>query len=135
MLSSRWKPDTSVTRGSVSWHELHQELQSSYQEIKAERILGATNMRSGDTDGFCLEVFAIALRLGLISFGGPIAHLGYFREDYVVRRNQGCLRLVDLYRLPACEAAGGGNLSAPDSFLTTLQASEYSCYAKAGFTR
>jgi chromate transporter len=32
------------------------------------------------------EVFAVALRLGLTSFGGPVAHLGYFREEYVVRR-------------------------------------------------
>ena len=27
-----------------------------------------------------------ALRLGLTSFGGPVAHLGYFREEYVGRR-------------------------------------------------
>jgi chromate transporter len=33
-----------------------------------------------------LEVFLVALRLGLTSFGGPIAHLGYFRDEYVVRR-------------------------------------------------
>ena len=33
-----------------------------------------------------LEVLAVALRLGLTSFGGPIAHLGYFRDEYVVRR-------------------------------------------------
>ncbi|MET3930353.1 chromate transporter [Lysobacter sp. OAE881] len=26
------------------------------------------------------------VRLGLVSFGGPIAHLGYFREEFVVRR-------------------------------------------------
>jgi chromate transporter len=32
------------------------------------------------------EVFLVALRLGLTSFGGPIAHLGYFREEYVRRR-------------------------------------------------
>ncbi|MDP9128899.1 MAG: chromate efflux transporter [Candidatus Binatota bacterium] len=32
------------------------------------------------------EVLAVALRLGLTSFGGPIAHLGYFRDEYVVRR-------------------------------------------------
>jgi len=32
------------------------------------------------------EVFAVALRLGLTSFGGPIAHLGFFREEYVTRR-------------------------------------------------
>jgi chromate transporter len=31
-------------------------------------------------------VFAVFLRLGLTSFGGPIAHLGYFREEFVERR-------------------------------------------------
>ncbi|GGI99789.1 chromate transporter [Alicyclobacillus cellulosilyticus] len=32
------------------------------------------------------EVFQVALRLGLTSFGGPIAHLGYFHDEYVQRR-------------------------------------------------
>jgi chromate transporter len=32
------------------------------------------------------EVFMAFLRLGLTSFGGPVAHLGYFREAFVVRR-------------------------------------------------
>ena len=32
------------------------------------------------------EVFLAALRLGLTSFGGPVAHLGYFRNEYVRRR-------------------------------------------------
>lgn len=32
------------------------------------------------------EVFLIFLRLGLTSFGGPVAHLGYFREEFVNRR-------------------------------------------------
>ena len=32
------------------------------------------------------EVLAAALRLGLTSFGGPIAHIGYFRQEYVERR-------------------------------------------------
>jgi chromate transporter len=32
------------------------------------------------------EVFVAFLRLGLTSFGGPIAHLGYFRDAFVVRR-------------------------------------------------
>lgn len=31
-------------------------------------------------------VFLIFLRLGLTSFGGPIAHLGYFRDEFVTRR-------------------------------------------------
>ncbi|HEY3186141.1 MAG TPA: chromate transporter, partial [Solirubrobacteraceae bacterium] len=33
-----------------------------------------------------LEVLGVATRLGLTSFGGPIAHFGYFREEYVARR-------------------------------------------------
>jgi chromate transporter len=33
-----------------------------------------------------VEVFGVALRLGLTSFGGPVAHLGYFRAEYVTRR-------------------------------------------------
>ena len=33
-----------------------------------------------------LEVLRVATRLGLTSFGGPVAHLGYFREEYVARR-------------------------------------------------
>lgn len=32
------------------------------------------------------EVLRVATRLGLTSFGGPIAHLGYFHDEYVVRR-------------------------------------------------
>ena len=33
-----------------------------------------------------LEIFGVTTRLGLISFGGPIAHLGYFHEEYVKRK-------------------------------------------------
>jgi chromate transporter len=33
-----------------------------------------------------LEVLWVSTRLGLTSFGGPIAHLGYFHEEYVKRR-------------------------------------------------
>jgi chromate transporter len=33
------------------------------------------------------EVFRIFLRLGLTSFGGPIAHIGYFRREFVERRH------------------------------------------------
>jgi hypothetical protein len=37
-------------------------------------------------EGSFIEVLGVALRLGLTSFGGPIAHLAYFRDEYVVRR-------------------------------------------------
>lgn len=33
-----------------------------------------------------LEILFVSTRLGLTSFGGPIAHLGYFHEEYVRRR-------------------------------------------------
>ena len=33
-----------------------------------------------------VEIFRIFLRLGLTSFGGPVAHLGYFRAELVARR-------------------------------------------------
>ncbi|MBI1406987.1 MAG: chromate efflux transporter [Caulobacter sp.] len=32
------------------------------------------------------EVFQVFLKLGLTSFGGPIAHLGYFRDELVLKR-------------------------------------------------
>lgn len=36
--------------------------------------------------GSALEVLLIFLRLGVTCFGGPIAHIGYFRDEFVVRR-------------------------------------------------
>ena len=33
-----------------------------------------------------LEVLLVFLKLGVSCFGGPIAHIGYFREEFVVRR-------------------------------------------------
>ncbi|HET9244504.1 MAG TPA: chromate efflux transporter [Xanthobacteraceae bacterium] len=36
--------------------------------------------------GSSLEVLGVFFRLGLTSFGGPVAHLGYFREEFVRRR-------------------------------------------------
>lgn len=33
-----------------------------------------------------IEIFLVSTRLGLTSFGGPTAHLGYFHEEYVRRR-------------------------------------------------
>ncbi|MFD2648999.1 chromate efflux transporter [Devosia albogilva] len=38
------------------------------------------------TKGSAGEVFWAFLKLGLTSFGGPIAHLGYFRDELVTRR-------------------------------------------------
>src|ERR1700731_2513312 len=37
--------------------------------------------------GSAREGFRVFLKLGVSSFGGPIAHIGYFREEFVVRRH------------------------------------------------
>ena len=37
--------------------------------------------------GSPFEVLIIFLKLGLSCFGGPIAHIGYFRDEFVVRRH------------------------------------------------
>lgn len=45
------------------------------------------NGASLPADGVGLwQVFLIFLRLGLTSFGGPVAHISYFREEFVARR-------------------------------------------------
>ena len=39
-----------------------------------------------EVKGSVCEVFRAFFKLGLISFGGPVAHLGYFHEEFVVKR-------------------------------------------------
>src|SRR6201998_2836917 len=36
--------------------------------------------------GSALEVLSVFLKLGVTCFGGPIAHIGYFRDEFVTRR-------------------------------------------------
>jgi chromate transporter len=38
------------------------------------------------TPSSLLEVLLAFFKLGISSFGGPIAHIGYFREEFVVQR-------------------------------------------------
>ena len=53
----------------------------------SEQSLGAgVEVVRGQSQGSFFEVLWVATRLGLTSFGGPIAHLGYFHEEYVKRR-------------------------------------------------
>ena len=44
-----------------------------------------TPTRPQATESF-FAIFWVFLKLGLTSFGGPIAHLGYFRDEFVIRR-------------------------------------------------
>ncbi|MEC0175508.1 chromate transporter [Paenibacillus favisporus] len=47
-----------------------------------QQTLDATNAKPGSL----WEVLRVSTKLGLTSFGGPIAHLGYFHDEYVRRR-------------------------------------------------
>ncbi len=48
---------------------------------------GAVSATEGQRSrGSVAEVLRIFLRLGLTSFGGPVAHLGYFRAEFIARR-------------------------------------------------
>src|ERR1700756_2759712 len=48
----------------------------------------AANMTADPTKprGTAAEVLLVFLKLGLSCFGGPIAHIGYFRDEFVTRR-------------------------------------------------
>jgi chromate transporter len=55
---------------------------SATRQSDCEAVTLSSQQRQG-TPG---EVFAAFIRLGFTSFGGPIAHIGYFRQAFVVRR-------------------------------------------------
>ena len=52
--------------------------------MASEQRVSMTVRDSSSSRAF--EVFTTFLKLGLTSFGGPIAHLGYFRDELVLRR-------------------------------------------------
>ncbi|HEX2150886.1 MAG TPA: chromate transporter, partial [Stellaceae bacterium] len=51
-----------------------------------DRMRAGRKPSAGRPAGTAAEVFWTFLRLGLTSFGGPVAHLGYFRAECVERR-------------------------------------------------
>jgi chromate transporter len=48
--------------------------------------MATTELAQNQSRGSFFEVLRVSTRLGLTSFGGPIAHLGYFHEEYVQRK-------------------------------------------------
>ena len=51
--------------------------------------------------GSSLEVLRGFFKLGVSSFGGPIAHIGYFHEEFVVRRRWLSRRPLSIWSLSA----------------------------------
>ena len=80
------------------------------------------------------EVFVAFLKLGLTSFGGPIAHLGYFRDEIVTRRRWlGEAEYADLVAL--CQFLPGPASSQVGFALGLLRAGPLGALAAwAGFT-
>ena len=54
--------------------------------MSEEANVATENVLVDRSQGSFLEVLWVSTRLGLTSFGGPIAHLGYFHEEYVERK-------------------------------------------------
>jgi chromate transporter len=79
-------------------------------------------------------VFGASVRLGLTSFGGPIAHIGYFRREYVDRRGWvDEARFADLLAL--CQALPGPASSQLGIAIGTLMAGRLGGIAAwVGFT-
>src|SRR5689334_11668346 len=73
----------SIRSGTPSLKSSHRENRVANGSVPMTKMDAAT---SPAPPGGELEVFAIFLRLGLTCFGGPIAHIGYFRDEFVVRR-------------------------------------------------
>lgn len=84
--------------------------------------------------GSALEVFRASLRLGLTSFGGPIAHLGYFERTYVQRLKW--LSVADYASLVGLCQLLPGPSSSQVSFLIGLRRAGWrgGLAAWAGFT-
>jgi chromate transporter len=54
--------------------------------ITMDRMTAAVPIKHRDRTGSALEVLRAFAKLGVSCFGGPIAHIGYFRQEFVVRR-------------------------------------------------
>jgi chromate transporter len=76
--------DAKIKRAGIRGEEgAHAKVASEVREMATREQIPAPHELAG---GNWLEVLAVFLRLGLTSFGGPVAHLGYFREEFVRRR-------------------------------------------------
>src|SRR6478736_692909 len=94
-----WTMLLALDAATRSWHALpviHFANRKRYDLTLCTLISRTPDMPIGKEDdapgpigvpmGKAREVLAVFLKLGLTSFGGPVAHLGYFHDEFVVRR-------------------------------------------------
>ena len=82
-----------------------------------EKTMEHTGAMPQPSTGSAWEVLGVSTCLGLTSFGGPIAHLGYFHAEYVVRR-----RWLDEFRFHLSEMHKGVASAAGHGTTATYQA-------------
>jgi chromate transporter len=54
--------------------------------VEHDTVMKPDDDSRDDSPRSFLPVFLVSLKLGLTCFGGPVAHLGYFHQEFVVRR-------------------------------------------------
>jgi hypothetical protein len=82
MMPSILGADLNLCQGyKISSGSLHDAASLDLTMVAPDDI-DANSIQSGSPG----EVFRVFLKLGLTSFGGPIAHLGFFHDELVVRR-------------------------------------------------
>jgi AcrR family transcriptional regulator len=96
-----------------------------------ERVAPSERSKAGSA----LEVLRVFLKLGLTSFGGPVAHLGYFRNEFVVQRGWLDERAC---RPPGLRERGGGYMPYPPEHRKETRAriirSAQALFNRRGFT-
>ena len=78
---------TTPTRGSCGDERASITIDSAAMRHEGGDLMSEGSAQAVDARrGSAGEVFTTFLRLGLTSFGGPVAHLGYFHDEFVTRR-------------------------------------------------
>src|SRR5262249_56156676 len=84
----RWRrrpiPANAITAGRLTWSS-SSPISSGYSAGDDLRMATREETSAADarTGGSWREVLAAFLRLGLTSFGGPVAHLGHFPPEFL----------------------------------------------------
>src|SRR5271170_3086946 len=73
-----------ISRETSAWPNL---TGGGHMDDDADNLAAPSVAAGGSQTGSPFEVLRVFLKLGVSSFGGPIAHIGYFREEFVVHRH------------------------------------------------
>src|SRR5215472_1718315 len=84
---AKWRrhpiPANAITAGQLTWSSSSPISSGCSAGDETTSMATREDIPAADRrpSGSSLEVLGVFFRLGLTSFGGPVAHLGYFRED------------------------------------------------------